>query len=217
MKTDKIMNKVNGNGKKNFGSYFSILGEFVKNVQQTGAIAPDSSAIVKAFCQSIPQHPSTVIVEYGPGTGTVSRGIINQKHSDSRLICFEKNPRLFRILENNMARENVFVVNDDAFNSPIILAEKFNLRLNSVDCFISTLPITFLNYDHLIRDKICPLLKEDGLFITYQYLTAKVKVPNFASKLEDYFEEVSTEMVLWNLPPATVYTSRMKKLRLAEV
>ena len=194
-----------------FISYLSIFREFIKNIQQIGAIAPDSDAVVSEFCNSIPLAPAKVIVEYGPGTGTVSRGIIDRKHAEATLICFEKNPTLFRLLKNSIKGKNVFLVNEDAFDSPNVLAEQFNLSFNSVDCFISTLPNTFLNYDLLITEKICPYLKRNGLFVTYQYMTAKVKSRNLSPVLGEHFQKVKKKHVVWNLPPATVYTCRNKR------
>ena len=192
-------------------SSFTILSEFLKNIQQIGAVLPDSDAVVTAFCDSVPSDPKRVIVEYGPGTGTISRGIINRKHMDATLICFEKNQTLYNSLRDSISDKNVFVVNGDAFDSPAILAERFNLDVNSVDCFISTLPNTFLDYNRLISDKVCPLLKKNGLFVTYQYVTAKVNSKALTPALTKYFGKVEKKNVLWNLPPATVYTCRNKK------
>jgi len=194
-----------------FTPYVSIFREFIKNIQQIGAVAPDSSAVVNAFCNSVPKDPSRVIVEYGPGTGTISRGIISCKHSDTTLICFEKNLALYKLLKKSINGRNVFLVNEDAFDSPSVLEQQFNLNCNSVDCFISTLPNTFLDYDRLIRDKICPLLKEDGVFTTYQYVTAKIKSPNLNPVLGKYFHRVGKKNIIKNLPPATVYTCQNKK------
>ena len=195
-----------------FTPYISIFREFIKNIQQIGAVVPDSNAIVSAFCDSVPIDPAKVIVEYGPGTGTVSRGIISRKHSETTLICFEKNLVLYKLLKKSIDEKNVFLVNEDAFDSPAVLAEQFNLDYNSVDCFISTLPNTFLDYDHLIRDKICPLLKKNGLFVTYQYVTAKVKCRNLNPVLSRYFHLVGKKNIIWNFPPATVYTCQHKKV-----
>ena len=196
---------------RQFTPYVSIFREFMKNIQQIGAVAPDSRAVVAAFCNSVPKDPAKVIVEYGPGTGTVSRGIISRKHSETTLICFEKNLALFKSLKKSISEENVFLVNEDAFDSPSVLAKQFNLKYNSVDCIISTLPNTFLDYDRLIRDKICPSLKENGLFITYQYVTAKIKSPNLKPVLGRYFHLVGEKSIIRNLPPATVYTCQNKK------
>ena len=189
---------------------FSIFREFLKNIHQIGAITPDSESIVSAFCDSVPSEAERVIVEYGPGTGTISREIISRKHNNATLICFEKNVTLYKALKDSIKEKNVFIVNEDAFDSPAVLAEQFNLNFKSVDCFISTLPNTFLDYNYLISDKVCPLLKDNGLFVTYQYIIAKVKFKTLKPALRMYFREVEKKRVVWNLPPATVYTCRNK-------
>ena len=196
---------------RQFLSSLTILTEFLKNIQQIGAVLPDSDAIVTAFCKSVPRDPKKVIVEYGPGTGTISRGIISRKHIDATLICFEKNLTLYKSLKDSIRGKNVFIINGDAFDSPTILAERFDLGANSIDCFISTLPNTFLDYNRLISDKVCPLLKKNGLFVTYQYVIAKVNSGALKPALMQYFAKIEKKNVLWNLPPATVYTCRNKK------
>ena len=194
-----------------FLPHVSIFREFLKNIQQTGAIAPDSEAVVTAFCNSVPCDPKRVIVEYGPGTGTISREIINRKHAETTLICFEKNIALYESLRRSISEKNVFLVNEDAFDSPTVLSERFNLDFNSVDCLISSLPNTFLDYNRLITDKIHPLLKENGFLVTYQYVTSKFKSRGLKRALGKCFQNIEKRNVLWNLPPATVYTCRNKR------
>ncbi|MHB1687992.1 MAG: hypothetical protein ACYCVH_11530 [Ignavibacteriaceae bacterium] len=42
---------------------------------------------------------------------------------------------------------------------------RFNIPVGSVDCTISTLPWSLLNFEELLEKEVLPLLKEDGIFI----------------------------------------------------
>lgn len=202
-----------------------ILTEFLHNFRQTGAVMGDSSATVNAFCDPIPFDSAKVIVEFGPGTGAITRELIRRKQPNTRLICFEKNPTLYESLVKTVSGENLFILNADVFSSPAILSEKFDLQLGQIDCIVSSLPGAFMDYEALLQDVVSPLLKnkannlhsEEGLFVTYQYLLSKLTGHNLASILDKYFQSITTKQVWSNLPPAIVLTGTKKKRQPAEM
>lgn len=194
-----------------------MLKESFKHLRQTGTVMADSSVTVNAFCDPIPFDSAKVIVEFGPGTGAITRELIRRKQSETRLICFEKNPTLYQPLVETLEEENVFILNADVFNSPAILSERFNLQLGKVDCIISSLPCAFMPCEELIQHIVYPLLKGNdrdsapGLFMTYQYLQSRLIGHNFMPILDKYFQSVTAKRVWWNLPPALVFTCAKKK------
>lgn len=179
----------------------------------------DSSATVNAFCDPIPFDSAKVIVEFGPGTGAITRELIRRKHKNTQLICFEKNPTLYESLVKTVSGENLFILNADVFSSRAILSEKFDLQQGQIDCIVSSLPCAFMPCEELIEHVVTPLLKEkannvhsgEGLFVTYQYLLSRLTNHNLASILDKYFQSITTKQVWSNLPPAIILSCTKKK------
>src|SRR3990170_1652538 len=82
------------------------------------------------------------------------REILKRKSRNSTLICFEKNSAFCSLLGKTIQGRNVFVVNDDVFNAANILSSKFEIKTGSVDCIISTLPCSSMQFGELLQKSV---------------------------------------------------------------
>jgi len=153
-----------------------------------------------------PFATAKVIVEFGAASGAVTREIIRRKRPGTILISFEKNPRLHGPLEASTSGENVFLVNEDAFKCRNVLADIFGIVEKGVDCIVSTLPCSCLDFDGLVRHSVLPVLKDNGHFIQYTHTLSLLKGFNLKRFLERHFATLHSDFVLFNIPPALVYT-----------
>jgi phospholipid N-methyltransferase len=154
----------------------------------------------------VPFATAKVIVEFGSGAGTVTSEIIKRKSPGTLFISFEKNPRLHAPLEASTKGENVFLLNEDVFNCRGVLADVFGILGKGVDCIVSTLPWSCLDFERLVRDSVLPVLNSNGSFIQYTHTLTLLKGFSLRRLLGKHFTALHSDFVLFNIPPALVYT-----------
>lgn len=194
--------------KRSKNRVFNFLNQSVRHFKEIGSVAPDSPTCINSLVNSIPFDSAELILEYGAGSGAVTREILKRKELKSTLICFEKNNTFYNLLRKNVKGSNVFIVHDDVFNSMNILFLRFGLQAGSVDCIVSTLPWSSLKFEELLRNEVLPLLKEGGIFIQYMHTLSVLKGIMLRPILKRYFSQIDLEFVFFNIPPALVYTCR---------
>jgi phospholipid N-methyltransferase len=180
--------------------------EYCKNIKEIGSVVPDSKTCVNSLLRLVPFDTAKVIVEFGSASGAVTREIIKRKRPETLFISFEKNPRLHAPLQESIKAKNVYLVNEDVFNCSKVLWDVFGLKEKSVDCIVSTLPCSCLDFDRLVKQSVLPVLKEKGHFIQYMHTLSLLKGFNLKRFLGKYFVRMHSDFVLFNIPPALVYT-----------
>lgn len=163
-----------------------------------GAIVPSSRYLAKKMIEGIDFENAGCIVEYGPGTGVFTDGLLLNRKPETLLVLFETDNAFFRLLKNKYGNiENLYVINDSAEHIGKYLAE---LHINRVDCVISGLPFASLpkNISESILSATKSYLKPGGLFITFQYTLFK------KSLIARFFTKISITRELRNIPPAYV-------------
>jgi len=131
------------------------------------------------------------IVEFGPGTGPVTREILKRLPDDGRLVCFEVNADFCRCLEQ-IGDARLQIINDDAGN-----CEQY---VDHLDCVVSGLPLTW--FDRQAREKILAISSRAGTYIQLQY------TPVLSERIRQYFSDVRLKFVPQNLPPAFIYVCK---------
>ncbi|HUS91978.1 MAG TPA: methyltransferase domain-containing protein [Phycisphaerae bacterium] len=182
-----------------------ILWQFLRHPRQIGAIAASSSALSRRVVSDIDLGSASLILEYGPGTGALTKRILERKSPSALFCAIESNERLAerfrrRFPEVTLFREtveNVVGIIDD-------------LPKTKVDCIVSGLP--WASFDDDLQDRLLDathsVLREGGTFVTFAYLTGLMlrSGKQFRRKLHRRFSRVSrSPVVWWNLPPAIVY------------
>jgi phospholipid N-methyltransferase len=192
-----------------FRSYYNFVNEFRKNPREIGSIVPDSRKCIDALLKHVPFDSARIILEYGSATGSVTREIVKRMNPGTSLICVEKNKYFFDRLVGEFAAQNVRVINSDA--SRWAPHASFGGRVcgDSVDCIISTLPCSNMDFERFIRRFVLPLLKRDGVFVQYTHIVSLLKGFALNEILGRYFASIRSDLVLLNVPPAIIYTSRL--------
>ena len=123
------------------------------------------------------------------------------------MLCFEKNPYFFRELDKNIRGPNVVFSEGN-----VLTAERFlqghGVQPGTVDCIISTLPCSNLDYERVLKGSVIPWLKPGGLFVQYMHVLSYLKGFNVARLLSNYFSGIEADLVIMNIPPAIVYNCR---------
>ena len=173
-----------------------FINEFIKD-KNVGAVAPTSNHITKRIIEKINFKKASIIVEYGPGNGVITKILLDNMKPDAELYAFETNKDFFNNL-SEIKDKRLVIINDDAENAKNILKNSY--QIEKVDYIISTIPFTFIEKQKRKRIiyKSFALLKEKGIFITYQYSWLILNL------IKKQFKNVQWKLVLFNLPPAII-------------
>ena len=177
---------------------FFFFKTFLKNPRETGSIIPSSKFLVNNMLKGLDFKNAKCIVEYGPGTGCITKEILKKAGKDARVVCFEINKRFSDYLNKNIKDRRLVVINDSAEN---IGKHLKILGIDKADYVISALPFSNLpkNKKRAIIKEAEKALRNGGKFVTYQYINSLKKL------LYDYFSDISTKFISLNIPPCFIY------------
>jgi phospholipid N-methyltransferase len=192
--------------------------ESLKSLSVTASLFPSSRFLASALLRPIDFDRARIIVELGMGTGAITTEILRRMAPGSVLLAIEVNPAFIAHVRSKVHDSRLVPIAGRAERLGSILGKR---GVRHADAIVSSLGLTSMAHDQRasIVGQAAEHLGENGVLTQYQYLPACGK-PNwvralglkpFAEEhfLREYFREVRSECVIWNLPPANVYTCRL--------
>lgn len=171
---------------------------FFKYPAMMGSIIPSSRFLVKDLISNIDWESARVLVEFGPGVGTITREVLKRMRTDAVLVVIELNEEFVNYLSATISDPRLRIVHGSAAHVRRILAEQ---ELAPADCIISGLPYTWLP-EELRREIISEsrhALKEEGTLVAFHF------TPMLRPYLRDSFSSVKSGFQFFNILPATVF------------
>jgi len=175
-----------------------FLIEYFKSPRTVGAVAPSSERLAEKMVTDIDFNNAKCIVEFGPGTGVFTDKLVERKRQGTLLLILEYNTEFCKKLEERYSgHENIVIINDSAEKVDKYLKQ---YDIEKVDYVVSGLPFASLpqGVSNNILTKTRNIIKNDGLFITFQYTLFK------KAFIGSYFKDIELDRVVFNLPPAYV-------------
>jgi phospholipid N-methyltransferase len=166
-----------------------------------GSVIPSSRFLVKRLLAPVDWTRARVIVEYGPGVGTVTTEILRRMAPDAVLVAIETNAEFVRFLERRIQDPRFLLVHGSAANADNVLADA---GLERADYVISGIPYTTMpegTRDQILR-KTHALLHPQGTFLVFQFTRAVLP------SLRGLFGIVREEFELRNVMPARLFYCR---------
>jgi phospholipid N-methyltransferase len=180
------------------GARLLFARTFLKNPVMLGSVIPSSRFLIKGVLEPIDWARAGVIVEYGPGVGTITGEILKRMRSEAKLIVIEMNPELARFLRETFNDARLVVIEGSAANVRKILAEH---GYQNADYIISGIPLGSMPVP--VRKQIVletkNVLAAGGAFIVYQF-TSRV-----LPELQRVFEVVKRGREWLNVLPAHLF------------
>ena len=175
-----------------------FLRRLVTNPRQVSAIAPSSRFLARAMAEGIDRNTGRV-VEFGPGTGTLTDGILATGLQPEMLTLVELDPVFVGHLKARLP--GVTVLQTGADTAAVQVAP-------GVARVVSGLPL--LSMPRALREAIVAaafaILAPDGVFVQFSYGEAPALDPG---QLTAMGLVVTKGRKVWlNLPPARVYYYR---------
>jgi phosphatidylethanolamine/phosphatidyl-N-methylethanolamine N-methyltransferase len=186
----------------------ALLKEFILKPVTVGTIWPSSKSLCQEMVSGVDIENAKLIVELGPGTGPITRYILEHKSPDAHLIAIELSRTLCEKLTATMPEAEF--INASAEELPALLKER---NQPQADLIVSGLPWAAFSSDlqHRILDQAVTSLRPGGYFTTFAYIQGRLlpSYHRFRKLLESEFDEVTLSPIVWkNVPPAFVYRCR---------
>src|SRR5205807_717872 len=84
---------------RGFGDSVYFLKSLTSMPRFTGAVAPSGRALARTMAGALQPHLDGLIVELGPGTGPVTRALLDRGVDRTRLVLVEYNPDFCALLK----------------------------------------------------------------------------------------------------------------------
>lgn len=179
------------------GEKSTFLRAFLKNPRSMGSIIPSSRYLAQTIVELSGHAQSNWVVELGPGTGILTRHLLESGLDSKRLILIEKQASMVKFLKKEYP--DIMVIHGDAANLHQLL-ENYH---DKVDLIISSLPFNSLpkNTGEAIINEIHHILHSGGQYIQYNYLGF-----NRNKSLHNKNFSIVRHKTVWrNIPPAQVH------------
>ena len=179
------------------GDTRSYLSAFFKDFG-VASITPTSTAGIEHLLKHMNFDRARVVVEYGPGTGVISRAILDRLPPESHLLLIERNPEFVETLQAEFQDPRVLIHHGLAQEAGRILAEH---DLQAADYVLSGIPFSLIEPEdrEVIIAQTHALLQPDGAFLAYQSLWQPDA--HLHDLLLNTFSRLDTGSVLRNIPP----------------
>jgi phospholipid N-methyltransferase len=191
----------------------AFVAEALADFGTVGAIAPSSRYLTRAMLRPLPLKKARLVVELGPGTGVMTRGLLESLPNDATLLAFEINGRFTRYLRSSINDSRLVLIQAPA---EALEQELICRGYRRVDAILSSLAMGLMSdrQRHALLAEISVHLKKTGTFTQYQYLHGLQLRDRQLSKFDmwrflgRYFRSVQRKIIWRNLPPAFVFTCR---------
>ncbi len=195
---------------------FSYIINFVKD-KNIASVTPTSRFGVKRILNKINFEEDLTIIEYGPGTGVITKALLKKMPKNSKLIAIDTNAAFIKILKKQIKDPRLFLFHDSAENVTSCLKKA---AVKSADVVISGIPFSMINpaIAKKVIEKTEQILNNDGRFIAYQCIVYQGLNKNGGNKkginlyLPDYFKKIDKEAEVFNIPPLWIYEARKESL-----
>lgn len=188
----------------------TFIKSFLRRPGQVGAIAPSSDRLAAEMVAWFDWDKIRNVVEYGPGTGVFTRAILERLHPEAKFFAIERSPELYDLLTRRFPHADIC---EDSVENVEQLCQQRDMP--HVDAVICGLP--WASFPESLQDSCLTalgrVLVPNGQFATFAYWQGLLlpAAHRFRSKLDNYFDQITTSRTVWrNLPPAFIYRCHRK-------
>ena len=182
-----------------FSEKLKFFGAFIRSPKTIGSVIPTSSRVISHIIEQIDWKAARLIVEYGPGMGTITRPILERLHPDARLIAIDMNAGFINHLKQSIPDPRLVAVHGSAADVERIITS--HIPGSRANYIVSGLPFSTLpeGIDNHIMSETARALSPDGAFLVYQY--SRYVVP----LLRSHFTSVDEARIWRNIPPCYIF------------
>jgi phospholipid N-methyltransferase len=177
---------------------FLFALNFFKSPAMLGSLIPSSRFLVNDVLNRVDWDRARVIVEYGPGVGTITQEILKRMRPDAILLAIELNQEFVDFLHEEIADPRLHAVHGSASDVRRVLEK---LGLPSADYIISGIPYSTM--PDAVRREVMQesrkVLHPEGALLVYQFTNAVLPYLNSS------FGSVRQNFQFFNILPARIF------------
>ncbi len=185
----------------NFKDEILFLKGWLDQPRSVGAIAPTGKKVAALMASSINPNSTLPVLELGPGTGVITKAILQRDIDPSRLVCVEYSEEFCDLLRKRFP--DIHVIQGDAYDLEQTLKQSGFSEFSTV---ISGLPL--LNQKPIMRKKVVKealaLMQPGRPFVQFSYGF----LPPLGKRLAGDIITTPSNWIMGNVPPARVWTFR---------
>ena len=190
-------------GKIATSDWFVFLRSCARAPGATAALTPSGPGLSRVVAASLGFAEKGPVVELGPGTGAVTAALLERGIAPARLILIESNSEFCELLRSRFPGARI--VEGDAFAAPAILRRLNAGPLAGVVSFLPLYGRAPARRQRLLID-LLRMGQSGAHFIQATYF------PRSPIPIDHrVIHATASRRVWWNLPPAVVWTYRMKE------
>ena len=177
-----------------------FLRSWIEKPLHVGAVMPSGRLLARTMAHYVDPYAEGPVVELGPGTGAITKALIDHGIDQKRLVLVEYNPGFCALLRDRYPQAKI--VQGDAYTLRDTL---WNVLSAPATAIVSGLPLVtkpMMTRLKLIRDAFAALAP-GAPFVQFTYAV----VPPIPKSLPGVSTEAS-ERIWMNLPPARVWVYR---------
>jgi phospholipid N-methyltransferase len=177
---------------------FLFARNFFRFPAMLGSVIPSSRFLVDDVLSRVDWETARLIVEFGPGVGTMTQEILKRMSPDATLVAIELNPEFVGFLQDRISDPRFQVVHASACKVRTVLED---LGFGLADCIVSGLPYTNMpgNVRQEILEESRRALNPRGALLIYQF--TRTVLPY----LQSHFGSVRQGFQLLNILPARIF------------
>ena len=163
-----------------------------KDYKKVGSITVSSKYTVKKVVSYLkPEYK--YIIEYGAGSGTTTKKILDHISADGKVVAIELNKDLLSEL-GKIKDPRLIILNEDV---TVVSDKLHSLGLPRIDAVVSNIPMSFIKKSDRKRvmENTFKAIVKGGRFIVYQYSLMALPL------LKSFFKKTSYYLEIRNLPP----------------
>ena len=177
---------------------FLFALNFFKSPAMLGSLIPSSRFLVNDVLNQVDWDKARVIVEYGPGVGTITQEILKRMRPDAVLLALELNQEFVTFLQEEIVDARFHAVHASASDVRKVLAK---LGLPCADYIISGIPYSTM--PHAVRREVMQesrqVLHPEGALLVYQFTNTVLPY------LKSSFGSVRQGFQFLNILPARIF------------
>jgi len=191
-------------------AHAKFLAEFISNPGRMGAVAASSPGLAKSIANQIDFSKVNSLVEYGPGTGVITKELLARIKPGTKFFAIERSADLAKICRERLPHLKLYEESAEIVDQ-LIRRE----GIESLDVVVSGLP--WVSFPDALQDRILEAtvraLKPGGKFVMFGYRVGLYTPAGrrFHAKLPKYFDQMGRSSSVWlNIPPALVFSGVRK-------
>jgi phospholipid N-methyltransferase len=182
----------------NGDSTFVFAKNFFKNPRMLGSVIPSSRFLINQLLRDVDWDKTRLVVEIGPGVGTISKEVLRRMRPDGTLLALEINDDFVKHLQQNFGDTRLRVQHRSGAEVNQALDEQL---LGKADYVIAGIPFSIMTEsDRMDVLRNChAALRPGGTMLVYQFS------PKVRADLERLFDRVHRMFEPRNILPAHVF------------